>query len=301
MTAERARLLSPPGHGLRALAIGCVLVLAAISCARATEESRAAGAAKRIVTVGGAVTETVFALGAGDRVVAVDTSSVHPAAVDALPKVGYQRTLAAEGILALEPDLVLASAEAGPSTTIEQLRSAGVRVELLPVVDTLDGAAARIRAIGALIDAQAPAAALASTVETTGAAAIDRAQARATKPRVLILYARGGGTAMVSGTGTGAAAMVAMAGGTNAVTAWDGFRPLSAEAAIAAAPDAIVIPSRGLQSMGGIDGVLAMPGLGDTPAGKARRVIAIDDLMLLGFGPRMPAAIEALSGELARP
>jgi len=309
VTAARAKLLAMPSRKSSALAIACVLVLAAISCARSKDDHRpakgssatTAPAAQRIVAIGGAVTETIYALGAGARVVAVDTSSGYPDATGALPKVGYQRTLAAEGILALEPDLVLASAEAGPPTTIAQLRSAGVRVELLPTIETVEGAAARIRSIGAVLGDRGAGDRLGDTVERDGNAARARAQAHPSATRVLFLYARGGGTMLVSGTGTGPAQMIALAGGVNAVTSWDGFRPLSAEAALAAAPDAILVPALGLASLGGIDGVVALPGLGDTPAGRARRVIAIDDLMLLGFGPRLPAAIDELSAALAGP
>ena len=277
----------------------CAAALAVAGCSRAADEAAAGGNAtpRRIVSIGGAVTETVFALGAGPRVVAVDSSSVFPAEADALPEVGYQRTLAAEGILALQPDLVIAAAEAGPPAALEQLRRAGVEVALMPPADTIGAAADRIRAIGAALGDPTAGNAMATRVEQAAVEA--RSRARQVPTRVLFLYARGGGTAMVSGTGTPAAAMIALAGAQPAMTAWDGFRPLSAEAAVAAAPDVILIPSRGLGSLGGIDGVLAMPGLGDTPAGRARRVVALDDLLLLGFGPRLPQAIDALTQALA--
>jgi iron complex transport system substrate-binding protein len=306
MSPDAQRLLRPsPSVASAGVAISCTAALLAIAlgsgCARASEEvaNGAREQPRRIVAIGGAVTEIVYALGAGDRVVAVDTSSVFPEAVAKQPKVGYQRTLAAEGILALDPDLVVASAEAGPPTTLAQLREAGVRVELMAPAENVDAAADRIRAVGSAIGERAAATDLADRIERAASASVERAAAAPSQRRVLFLYARGGGTTMVSGNATAAAAMIALAGGQNAVTGWDGFRPLSAEAALAAAPDVILVPSRGLDALGGVDGVVALPGLAETPAGKARRVAAIDDLLLLGFGPRLPEGIDALAKALA--
>jgi len=249
---------------------------------------------RRIISVGGAVTETVFALGAGDEVVAVDTSSVYPDGVHRLPKVGYQRTLATEGILALSPDLVIVSDEAGPSSALEQLRAAGVRIERMPPAKTLDAAVARIVAVGAAIDR--PATALADRVRRDSEAAA--AHVMPDGPRFVLVYARGAGTLMIAGGDTGGSAMVELAGGRNAIPEVHGFKPLSAEVLIAAAPDVLVVPARGLATLGGEAGLLALPGVSDTPAGKHRRIVAFDDLLLLGFGPRLPEAIEDLSRRL---
>ena len=277
------------GRVLRVVAIAmfaCAVLHAA--CGRVQE----ATGTRRIVSIGGPVTETVFALGAGDDVVAVDTSSVYPSQAASLPKVGYQRALSAEGILALAPDLVIVSDEAGPPATLDQLRRAGVRVERMPPAKTPDQAVARVVAVGAAIDR--PAAAFATQMKRDSAAAIARVPAAG--PRFVLVYARGAGTLMVAGPDTAGSAMVALAGGRNALTDVTGFKPLSAEVLIAAAPDVIVVPSRGLMTLGGLSGLLAVPGVAQTPAGKHARIIAFDDLLLLGFGPRLPHAI----GELSR-
>lgn len=251
---------------------------------------------RRIITVGGAVTETVFALGAGREVVAVDTSSVYPKATNRLPKVGYQRTLSAEGILALAPDLVIVSDEAGPPATIEQLRSAGVRVERMPPAKTVDEAIARIGAVGTALDR--PSAAFAVRMRREAAGAIARVPRD--RPRFVLVYARGAGTLMVAGGDTGGSALVELAGGHNAVAGVRGYKPLSAEVLIDAAPEVIVVPARGLATIGGEAGLLALPGVRDTPAGRERRIVACDDLLPLGFGPRLPAAVDELSGLLRR-
>ena len=272
----------------RAIAIALVV---AFGCGKA--EGPAPGK-RRIVSIGGAVTETVFALGAGDEVVAVDTSSVYPDGTNRLPKVGYQRTLAAEGILALSPDLVIISDEAGPPATIEQLRSAGVRIERMPGAKTADEAIARVTAVGKAIDR--PTASVVAQMQTDVAAAIARVPANG--PRFVLVYARGTGTLMIAGGDTGGSAMVTLAGGHNAVAGVSGFKPLSAEVLIEAAPDVLVVPARGLKTIGGEAGLLAAPGVADTPAGKQRRIVAFDDLLLLGFGPRLAPAIDELAGLL---
>jgi iron complex transport system substrate-binding protein len=247
--------------------------------------------ARRIVSIGGAVTETVFALGAGHEVVAVDTSSVYPAETARLPKVGYQRTLSAEGILAQSPDLVIVSEEAGPPTALEQLRNAGVRVERMPPAKTPDQAVERITAVGIALDR--PAASHAVRMRREVAAALARVPPD--RPRFILVYARGAGTLMVAGSDTGGSAMVELAGGRNAIREVQGFKPLSAEILIEAAPDVIVVPARGLETIGGEAGMLALPGVSETPAGRNRRIVAFDDLLLLGFGPRLPGAIDELS------
>jgi iron complex transport system substrate-binding protein len=292
--------LSPPARLLALWAYAATIALVVLACTRSSDEA-AARPTERIVSVGGAVTETLFALGAGPSVVAVDTSSVFPAAATALPQVGYQRSLAAEPILALRPTLIIAAPEAGPPSALDQLRAAGVRVEIVGQAHSPEATVARTRAIAAVLGADGQGAVLAEQIGRGAAAASERARARARRvaPRVAFVYARGGGNVMVSGSGTAASAMLTLAGAVNAVDGYEGFKPLSAEAMVAAQPDAILVLARGLEAAGGMDGVLAIPGVAETPAGKARRVVVMDDLLLLGFGPRLPEAIDELSRLLA--
>jgi iron complex transport system substrate-binding protein len=280
------------GARLRTAALVLYIACCAITCTRAREPARTG----RVVTVGGPVTEIAFALGHGGQVVAVDTSSVYPPQVTALPHVGYQRTLSAEAVLALSPDLVIASAEAGPPAALDQLRAAGVRVEIIPAASTVDEAAARIEAVGAVLHERARARAAAAKLRADAAAARERCCAGEHRaPKAVLVYARGAGTVLLAGTGTAAAAMLELAGARSAITGFSGFKPISAEALVAAAPEVIVIPARGLVSIGGEAGLLAMPGVAETPAGRAHRIVAVDDLLLLGFGPRLPAAIDELA------
>jgi iron complex transport system substrate-binding protein len=270
-----------------------------VAAARAGEAQRPP-AGTRIVSIGGPVTEIVFALGKGDRVVAVDTSSLFPAEVTRLPQVGYQRSLSAESVLAHSPDLVIATADAGPPAALDQLRAAGVVVEIVPLAQTIDAAAARIEAVGAALGAGPTASELADRVRrhaTLARAGCCAADHRA--PRAIVVYSRGGGTVMVAGSDTPAAAMLELAGARNAASGFTGYKSLSPEILVDAAPEVIVVPSRGLASLGGEAGLLALPGVTDTPAGRDERIVAMEDLLLLGFGPRLATAIDELSRRLA--
>lgn len=246
----------------------------------------------RIVTLGGPICETVFSLGAGERVVGADQSSLYPEAATRLPQVGYYRQFSAEGVLGLRPDLVLASSEAGPAAALEHLRGAGIRVEPVPAAHDLDDARANIDRIAAIVGAD-PTPLLAALERDL--AGVDALRARTTsRPRVLFVYARGPGHLLIGGRGTPASEVLRLAAADNAGDALEGMKPWSAEAVVAAAPDAIVLPTRGLASLGGEGGLLAMPGLAETPAGRARRIVAVDDLELLGFGPRIGRGLRAL-------
>ncbi|MEZ4240285.1 MAG: ABC transporter substrate-binding protein [Myxococcota bacterium] len=246
-----------------------------------------------LVVLSGGLTEAAYALGAGDRLVGTDVTSTFPAAARALPQLGYYRSLTAEGVLSLGADVVVAPDDAGPPAVLAQLRASGARVVILPGAPGVDAAAERITLLGRLLDAEPRAAALVAALRAD-LAAVRPADA----PRVLFVYARSAGAMQVAGRDTAAGAMIALAGGENAVDAWSGYRPLTAEAVVAAAPDVILLTDHGLASVGGVDAVLAQPGVALTPAGRERRVVALDDLLLLGFGPRTGQGVAELAARL---
>lgn len=253
---------------------------------------------QRVVTLGGSVTEIVFALGAGERVVGVDRSSHRPAEVSRLPKVGNFRSVSAEGVLSLAPTLVIATDDSGPPATLAQLRAAGIEVHLVPTAENLEETTAKIVAVAQALGLDGEGRALADEVATEVRAASQEASSLPHRPRVLFIYARGAGTLFVSGRGTAAAEILRLAGAETAITTFEGYRALTAEAVVAAAPDAIVVPSLGLESIGGVEGLLALPGIGATAAGQARRIVTMDDALLLGFGPRLGRAVQDLARQL---
>lgn len=250
----------------------------------------------RVVSVGGAVTETLFAIGAQRQLVGVDTTSLFPSEATQLPQVGYARTLSAEGLLALKPELLLASVEAGPPQVLAQLRRAGVRVEVLDEHHRFDGVLARTQRLGQLIGREREAAQLVARLQQDWAA---RPRPPAgSPPRVLFVLAHGGGQVRVAGEGTAADAMLQLAGVRNALAGVQGYKPLTAEAALQAAPDVLLCTDQGLQVQGGAEGLLKAPGLMLTPAGRAGRVVSMEALLLLGFGPRLPQAVAELTSKL---
>lgn len=247
----------------------------------------------RIISLGGPVTEIVFALGSGENVVAVDSSSSYPSSVAELPQVGYQRRLSAEGVLALNPSVILATTEAGPAEAIQQLRDSGVAVFLLESEESEAGVARKIRALAQALGRDAAGETLIGQIQSDLDDVRAYVQASDIRPRVMFIYARGAGAVNVAGLNTGAHVMIDMAGGVNAVTEFEDYRPLTAEAAIAAQPDVILMFTSGLQSLGGNEGLLALPGIAQTPAAESGRIVAMDGLYLLNFGPRMgEAALE---------
>ncbi len=251
----------------------------------------------RIIPLNGNVAETLFALGLGPNVVAVDVSALYPAEALALPKIGYQRELSAEGILSFEPTLVIGTENAGPPEVIQQVRDAGVTVVILPVQMTAEGAAEEIRAVGAAVGLVDEADVLAGNVEARLAEAAELRADAETQPRVAFLYIRGAGTQMIAGTNSQADAIITAAGGVNvgAELGIDGYQPITPEALVEAQPDVILVMQAGLASVGGVEGLLEIPGVAQTPAGETGTIVAFEDLYLLGFGPRIGDAVYDLT------
>jgi iron complex transport system substrate-binding protein len=265
----------------------------------------AAAAAGRIAALGGAVTEILYRLGAGDRIVAVDTTSLYPPeALREKPNVGYLRTLSAEGLLAHQPDLIIAAEGAGPPAVLSQLREAGLRVETVTEPPSPEGVLDKIAAIGRLAGLEREAEGLQTEVRAGFA---DLAARRASIPRparALVVLSLQGGRTLVGGSGSTADGMLTLAGVANAATGLEGFKPMTDEAIVAAAPDAVVMMQNGPEPLSR-DRVFAPDtALGQTPAAARGRLIAMDGLYLLGFGPRTPQAatdlMRAIYPELPR-
>jgi iron complex transport system substrate-binding protein len=254
--------------------------------------------AGRIVSVGGDVTEILFALGLGPQVVAVDTTSRFPAATERLPKVGYLRGLGAEGLLSLAPSAIVAAGDAGPPPVLAQLRQAGVKVVQAKSARAPEDVLTNIALIAGQLDRADEGRRLARTFGAEMAAARTRVASYGDAPRALFLLAINAGSPNAAGRGTAADAMIGLAGGSNAA-GHEGYKALSPEAAVAARPDVVLMMAHAIEAAGGVDGVAANPAIAATPAGQARRIVALDGAFHLGFGPRLPAATTDLA-ELMR-
>jgi iron complex transport system substrate-binding protein len=254
--------------------------------------------AQRVIAVGGAITEIIYALGAQATLAAVDTTSQYPAdALKRLPNVGYMRALAAEGVLSLRPTLVIADGDAGPPAALAQLKAAGVVVVLLRKDPSAQGVAYKMRAVARLLGRDSDGEALASAYMADMAALAAAIAKAEKKPRVLFVLNASRGV-LAAGQETAADHIIALAGGVNAIQGYTGYKPLAAEAVIAGKPDFILATAHGLQQSGGAAELLKRPDIAETPAGRGSAVIAMDALLLLGFGPRTPAAVQTLAQKL---
>ncbi|MFZ6733755.1 heme/hemin ABC transporter substrate-binding protein [Undibacterium sp. Ji42W] len=262
---------------------------------------------QRIISVGGAITEIIFALNASNDLVAVDTTSNFPESVQKLPNVGYARALSAEGVLALAPTQIIASEDAGPPAVIRQLTSSGIPLAVLPAHHKFEGVLDRIKQIGELTGTQAQAATLMQSLQQEWTRVRSPIEQRKGKgPKAVFILAHAPNQIMVAGRETAAHAVLEYAGASNALAAanggnsFSGYKPLTPEAMIAAQPDIILVTDQGLKASGGIGSVLKLPGVEQTPAGRKRRVLSQEAMLMLGFGPRLPSAISQLDSAIIK-
>ena len=259
---------------------------------------------ERIIPLDGDVAEVVFALGLGDNVVATDLSATYPAEADALPEIGYQRAISAETVASYEPTVLLATDIAGPPEALDDLRRLGYPLVIVPNESTPTGAGRKIRAVASALGVGRLGEEIAGRLDAAIAHAsipTDPGADDSIRPRVMALYVRGTAAQLVLGESANTRWLIHSAGGVD-VSSEMGIldnAPISTEAILAAAPDVLVVPEAGLESVGGIDGLLEIGGLGQTPAGLHRQVLAYDDQLLLGNGPRTAQMLARLRDDLS--
>ncbi len=253
--------------------------------------------------ISGTISATIIGLGLGNTLVGRDSSSEYEE-IAALPVVTQGgHTLTAEPILALGSTLIITDGSIGPNRVLDQLRESGIPVvfvtdqrsiesadELTAQIATALGVPARGEALTAMVDAG------------VDSARNDIASLEHGAPRTIFLYLRGTGSIYyLFGTDSGADSLISALGATDVASemGWQGMKPVTAEALVAAAPEAILVMTDGLASVGGVDGLLAaIPAVAQTPAGQHRRIIDMADSEILGFGPRTPAVLTALASAL---
>lgn len=272
-----------------------LLLIAGVIAAPAAATDVRGTHANRIVAIGGAVTEIVYALGLENRLVGVDTTSLYPPeALGQKPNVGYMRQLSAEGVLGLNPDLILATEGAGPKETLAVLSQARVPIVTVPEVLSEDGILERIRIVARELNAEKRGACLADAA-AADLSALRSLRGRITdKRRVMFVMSSVNGRALVSGQKTAASEIIVLAGGINAIENYDGYKPLSEEAIVAAKPDVVLVMQRGRDSVSP-EMIFSNAAFALTPAAKDKSFVAMDGLYLLGFGPRTAAAARDLA------
>lgn len=256
--------------------------------------SSVTSAQQRIVSLNGAVSEMLCALGLENQIAGVDVTSNYPASLKQKASVGHNRTISAEGILALRPTLILGVKEELKPEVLEQLKSANVRIQLIPQVFSAEGTRTMLAEVAKATNTVEKGKQLLGKFDKEMAALKIASNGK----KVLFVYARGVGSMTVCGTGQSPDYMIKLAGSQNAMTDFKDFKPLSTEALVAANPDVILLFDSGLQSVGGIDGFLKVPGVSNTSAGKNKRIISMDGQFLSGFGLRLPQAITELNKKI---
>ncbi len=254
---------------------------------------------ERIIPLDGSVAEVVFALDLGENVVATDLSATWPPEADALPEIGYQRSLSAETIATFTPTILIGTEIAGPPQAIEDLRKLGYPVVIVPNEATQKGPGEKIRAVAAALGVPNRGEILASELDQQ-IATLSNSASNEEKPVVAALYIRGQGTQLVLGKNSATYWLIEAAGGTNVadILGIDDYVPITAESLLVAAPDAIVVPSAGLESVRGIEGLLEVGSISQTPAGLNRAIFSYDDQLLLGNGPRIGSLLQSLVNDL---
>ncbi len=248
----------------------------------------------RIASIGGAVTEVLYAMGLGDRIIAVDQTSTFPPQATSKPDVGYTRTLSPEGVLSVGPSLILATDGAGPRTTIDVLEQASIPVVMIPEAHDADGVVRKIEMIAAAVGEPEKGRILAEAVRADFDA-IEKALGQVKdQPRAVFVMSASGGAAVVGGSETSADAMFRLARITNAMSAIKGYKPAQDEAAMLSEPDAVVVMRDGGQKLDA-DIIFALPTFLGTPAARDRKLLTYPGSYLLGFGPRTPFAVRDLA------
>ncbi len=270
---------------------------------------------RRLVCVGGSLTEIIYALNLQEHLIAIDTTSTYPMATKKLPSVGYARTLSLEGVLSMRPQLLLATEDAGPPQVLRQISHAGVQVKVLKADHRYEGLIDRIRAIGFLLGVEGQAEKLIKEInhewqryqqyqQNINHDMIDKNENHIKKEsstqqlKAMFIMAHSSQQIMVAGRGTSAHAIMNYLQLDNAFKTVQGYKPLTPESVIAGQANIILLTDQGLQAQGGMQGILRLPGVMQTPAARHRQVYSREANHLLGFGPRLPSMLYSLAKEI---
>lgn len=247
----------------------------------------------RIITAGSAITETVCALGDCDKIIASDKTSLYPESIQKLPSIGYRNSIGAEGILSMKPTLIITEKDYVKDEVLSQLSATGIKVLIIDRTYSVDATRKLITQIAEVLNRQAEAKKVIAQIDADLAEAKTLLKKTTVKPTVLAVYNRGASNISMAGKET-FGEIIAYAGAQNAFSDVSGYKPLNTEALIAANPQFILTTAFGLESIGGVDGFLKIPGVAQTTAGKKKQIVSIDSIMLTNFGPRLGQAIKEL-------
>lgn len=252
----------------------------------------------RLLTVGGSLTEIVYALGEEGRLIGRDMTGTYPPAAAKLVEVGYMRQLSPEGVLSINPSAILMLEGSGPPETIEVLKKASVPVIMVPDGMSHEGVLEKIRIVGKVLGVSEKAEMLVASVDEDIKKSEELAQSVKEPKRVLFILSVQNGRLQASGTGTAADNVIKMAGGINVIDSFAGYKQMTDEAVDKLAPDLILMMTGSGDHMARAADILSHPAIVSTPAAKTKSIVQMDGLYLLGFGPRTGKAVRELTEAL---
>lgn len=248
---------------------------------------------EKIASAGGDITEILFEFGVGDKVTAVDTTSIFPESVNALPKIGYVRALSAEGVLSTGADLLIGADDMGPPAVMDNLAAAGMKVAYAPKGTGAARYADKVNFVGNVLEMPERAAEMIAAYDAELAKVAERRARLDYTPKVLLILSVRDGAPIAAGRDTTGHDIITLSGGTN-VADFEGWKPMNAEAIIAAAPDIIVSSTAHMERLGGIEVIMTRPDILATPAGANQMSLVLNPQLMLQFGPRSPRAMQDL-------
>lgn len=250
----------------------------------------------RIISLNGSITETLVALDYNNQIVGVDVTSTYPQSIkNSATDLGHVNKITIESIMELKPTLILGLENEISEELKKQLATANIPLQLLTLKHNIEGSKELIQEVSKAVKSDNY-----SSLLTSIDADFKDLIILENKPKVLFIYARGAGMMMVAGTNTPVDEMIILAGGQNAITSFSDYKPLTPESLLVTNPDYILLFDTGLQSLGGIEGVLKIDGITQTNAGKSKNIIAMDGQLLSGFGPRVGQAVKDLNQLLSK-
>jgi iron complex transport system substrate-binding protein len=274
-----------------------VLLAVAMQPANAEEGIAVFSDTSRIASIGGSITEIVYALGEEGRLVARDSTSNFPEGAAKLPDVGYMRALSPEGVLSVNPTGILALHGSGPKEAVDVLKKSSVPFIEVPERYSHEGILEKIRIVGKALGVEAKAQKLAAETDVKLTAAEKQTASIRDRKRILFVLSTQGGKVLAAGGGTAGDGIIKLAGGVNAVEGFSGYKSMTDEAIVTARPD-VILTMRNAGPPISEDELFANPAVASTPAGASRKVISMDGGYLLGFGPRTAEAIHDLAVSL---
>ncbi len=249
------------------------------ACEKAMDSSR-------ITAAGGSITEIIYFLEQESRLIAVDVTSNYPKSAMNLPSIGYVRALSAEGVLSLDPTLIIGENDMGPPSVIDQINRTNVETRVLPEIHSASGIIQKIECVGKMIGMKKNEIDFYNNKLLKQVSQLENSISDAEGKKIIYILSMQSGSPLIAGSNTSGDGLISLAGGINPLSSFEGWKPVGTESIIQAEPDLIIISERGLKGFGTIEELSNHPALYLTPAARNNNILALDGMASLGFGPR---------------